>query len=86
MRPGLLVGAEQHGGRRSGDKAAADEAQLAMRRGTRPDRYIGQPSNSPFPTPTQKPGPSRNVRGDGGDEGDDEEHARDERELFPVTW
>ena len=35
---------------------------IAMRRGTRPERYISQPSSSPFPKPTMKPGPSRNVQ------------------------
>ncbi len=33
----------------------------AMRRGTRPDAYINQPSSRPFPKPAQKAGPIRNV-------------------------
>ena len=35
---------------------------IAIRRGTRPDRYIRQPRIRPFPTPTTQPGPSRNVQ------------------------
>ena len=34
----------------------------ATRRDTRPDRYISQPSISPVPMPSMKPGPSRNVQ------------------------
>ena len=34
----------------------------AMRRPTRPDRNISQPRISPVPTPSAKPGPSRNVQ------------------------
>src|SRR5919106_2702989 len=35
---------------------------MAMPRGTRPDRNIRYPKIRPFPMPTTKPGPSRNVQ------------------------
>src|SRR4029453_7123262 len=54
--------AEQHGDPPSAEHGTGDEPSRAMGRGTRTDRYISQPRISPFPTPTMKPGPSRNVQ------------------------
>jgi hypothetical protein len=35
---------------------------MAIQRGTNPERYIRYPRMRPFPQPTMKPGPSRNVQ------------------------